>query len=400
MVAQSNQLAPWQERIGEAGLDGWLIADFRWNNPLFARLLDLQSGILTRRSFLWLPRAGAGEPRVLVSATDGHTLSGLPYAVTAYRSYDAMTDALREMLPSGSRVAMEYTPFGTLPTVSRVDAGLVELIRSLGVEVVSSGGLVAALEVWSDRQMEQHRRAARGVDEARRVALQRATESLLAGERVTEGSVARTILRVFEDLGLAANSDPDVGVGPHAADPHYSLAPGDDGAEVVRGEVLLIDLWCKLPGEPTAPFADSTWMAFVGANPPSDIQAAFGAVATARRAAVEAVDASTRAGRSITGREADAAARAVLIAAGYGDQIVHRTGHSLGIDHVHGVGTNLDSVEFPDDRSLLPGSGFTVEPGIYFPGRFGMRSEVSAILRPDHVDVTTESQNTLTVLDV
>jgi Xaa-Pro aminopeptidase len=400
MVTQSNDLVAWQQRIAEAGLDGWLIADFRWNNPLFARLLDLHSGILTRRSFLWLPQAGAGEPRVVVSATDAHALSGLPYPVTAYRSYDAMTAALREMIPRESRVAMEYTPFGTLPTVSRVDAGLVELIRSFGVEVVSSGSLVAALEVWSDRQIELHRRAAHGVDEARRVALQRCDEALRAGERVTEGSVGRVILRVFEDLGLAANSDPDVGVGSHAADPHYSLAPGDSGADVVRGEVLLIDLWCRVPGEPDAPFADSTWMAFVGANPPADVQAAFDAVAAARRTAVQAVDASLRAGQSIAGSAADRAAREVLIAAGYEDQIVHRTGHSLGIDHVHGVGTNLDSVEFPDDRPLLTNSGFTVEPGLYFPGRFGIRSEVSAILRADHVEITTESQDTLTLLHV
>jgi Xaa-Pro aminopeptidase len=400
MTASTETLTAWQDRIADAGLDGWLVADFRWNNPLFARLLDLHSGILTRRSFLWLPARGRGEPRVVVSATDGHALAGLPWEVRAYRSYTEMTEILAGILTGGGRIAMEYVPFGTLPTVSRVDAGLVELIRSFGVEVTSSGALVSTLEVWGARQADLHRRAARGVDEARRVALVRTEAALRAGEPVTEGSVGRIILSVFSDLGLEPGDGPDVGAGPHGADPHYSLAPGDDGAPVVRGEVLLIDLWCRVRGEPDAPYADSTWMAYAGTQPPPDITAAFNAVRDARNAAVALIDRTTRDRREIAGREADRAAREVLMAAGFTDALVHRTGHSLGIDHVHGVGTNLDDVEFPDDRPLVLGSGFTVEPGIYFPGRFGMRSEVSAILAPEGVEVTTESQTTLTLLDV
>jgi len=395
--ALGARLAQWMHRIAEAGLDGWLIADFRWNNPLFAKLLDLHTGILTRRCFLWLPAYGQGEPLVLASQIDGHTVSTLPCPVRLYRGYEEMSSLLHGLLPAGHRVAMEYVEHGLLPTISRVDAGLVELVRSFGAQVVSSSSLIAALEVWDETQRALHLKSALAVDEARRLALKRCGELLRRGERVTEGLLAQVISAYFDDHGFVTGGDPDVGVDAHSADPHYSLG-GGEGAEITANAVLLIDLWAKVRDAANAPFADSTWMSYTGPTPPADVQHAFTTARQARDAAIDHINTARASGVVVTGREVDQVTRAVILAAGLGDHLMHRTGHSLGADHTHGMGTNLDDIEFPDDRPLLPWCGFTVEPGLYWPGRFGIRLEVSAILLPDRVQVTTESQQELTLI--
>jgi Xaa-Pro aminopeptidase len=292
---------------------------------------------------------------------------------------------------------MEYVAHGLLPTVSRVDGGLIELVRDYGVDVVSSGSLIAALEVWDDRQRALHERAARAVDEARRLALGRCAELLRRGEPTSEGALAGYITAYFATQGLTGGDGPDVAVDAHAADPHYRVDEGE-GAPITPGSVLLIDLWARVRDADDAPYADSTWMAYTAPAPPPDLQRAFAAVRQARDDAVAAVAAATRAGAPITGREVDRVARAAIAGVGLAALLVHRTGHSLGCDHVHGMGTNLDDVEFPDDRPLLPYGGFTVEPGLYWPGRFGVRLEVSAILYPDGPHLTTESQSDLTLI--
>jgi Xaa-Pro aminopeptidase len=201
--------------------------------------------------------------------------------------------------------------------------------------------------------------------------------------------LADLIATAFTDNGMEAHA-PDVGVGAHAADPHYSIA--GEGAEIGRDQVLLLDLATKLRDVDGAPYGDTTWMTFTGPEPPADLLHTFALVRAARDAAIDAINAATAANRTMRGQEVDRIARSVIADAGMADHLIHRTGHSLGTDHVHGMGTNLDDIEFPDDRSLLRESGFTVEPGLYFPGRFGVRLEVSAILHADGVEVTTERQ--------
>jgi Xaa-Pro aminopeptidase len=384
--------------VGEAGFAGWLVADFRWNNPLFSRLLGLGSGLLTRRAFLWLPAHGRGEPCVIASRVDGHSVSGLDCRVLLYSGFEEMTSFLQLLLPRGEPVAMEYVERGTLPTVSRVDGGLLDLVRECGVEIVSSGPLISALEVWHETQRAHHERAAQVVDQARRLALQWCEERLGRREQITEGAVVSVITSYFADQGVEADHDPDVATGANAADPHYGIGTGS-GSAIEHDNVLLIDLFGRVRDAAEAPYADSTWMAFTGPRPPDDVLRAFDVVRDARDAALDAIADATHAGISLAGREVDRAARAVLAERGFTDRIIHRTGHSLGIDHVHGMGTNLDDVEFPDDRPLLAYSGFTVEPGLYWPGRFGIRLEVSAILFPDGPHVTTERQQSLTLIN-
>jgi Xaa-Pro aminopeptidase len=389
-------LERWMGLVADQGFDGWLIADFRWNNPLFARLLQLHTGMLTRRAFLWLPAHGHCEPHVLVSRVDAHTVSHLAIPVTRYAGLDEMVDALRRLLSPGATIAMEYVERGVLPTVSRVDAGLIELVRSLGVRVVSSGSLISAIEVWDEHQRTLHERAASGVDLARALALHRCGELLQNGERVSERTLADVILRYFADQGFDDGHDPAVSADAHAADLHYTIE--GEGAEITRDAVLLMDIVTRVRDADAAPFADTTWMAYTGSTPPRDLVNVFEVVRDARDAAIAAIDDATRTGRTLAGREVDRVARDVIASAGLADQIGHRTGHSLGTDHVHGMGTNLDDVEFPDDRPLLVGSGFTIEPGLYWPDRFGVRLEVSTVLLPDGLRVTTERQKELTLI--
>jgi hypothetical protein len=197
--------------VGEAGLAGWLIADFRGTNPLFARVLDLHARPLTRRCFLWIPAAGRGEPRVITSRVDGQAVTDLVCPVSLYARFEEMASLLRTTIPRDGRVAMEYVARGLLPTVSRVDAGLIDLVRSYGVDVVSSGALIATVEIWNDRQRTLHERAARGVDAARRLALQRCGELLGRGEHVTEGTLRAVLTAYFAGEGLAAGP---AGMGP------------------------------------------------------------------------------------------------------------------------------------------------------------------------------------------
>lgn len=390
-------LQRWTTLVEDAGLDGWLVADFRWSSPVFARLLGLQGGILTRRCFLWLPAPGRGEPSVLASKVDGQAFEGLDCTVTLYGCFEEMCARLREVLPAGGRVAMEYAQRGALPTVSRVDGGLIDLIREMDVTVVSSGALISRLEIWDERQRSLHERAAHAVDHVRRLALQRCREALNEGDRITEGALATFITHAFEEQGVTSGDSPDVAVNSHAADPHYSTA-GGEGAAIERDAVLLIDLYAKVRDSVDAPYADSTWMAYTGPTPPPELLRIFEATRAARDAALAALTDATRAGRTPSGREIDRVTRASVARGGLEGHLLHRTGHNLGTDHVHGMGTNLDDVEFPDDRPLLPWSGFTVEPGLYLPGRFGVRLEVSVILHPDGPHLTTERQEELTVL--
>ncbi|HEY8476199.1 MAG TPA: M24 family metallopeptidase, partial [Chloroflexota bacterium] len=274
-----------------------------------------------------------------------------------------------------------------------VDAGLVEFVRSLGVDVRSSGDLISGVVAWDARQLHLHREAAVGVDAARAEAFAAAVEAVSKGQTVTEWDLVQLMSAVMASRGLVTTDPPHAATNERTADPHYAPSP-EQPVEVRAGDVLLVDVWGRLD-EPGAPYADTTWVAYLGERPPDELVRVFDVVARARDEALAFIESSWRAGRPVRGREVDRVARAVIEKEGYGDYFTHRTGHSLGWSHVHGEGTNLDDLEFPDDRLLRPGAGFTVEPGVYLPGRFGVRLEVSVALTLGGPEVTTAVQQRL-----
>lgn len=384
-----------QDAIGAEGLDGWLLYDFRDNNPLACRVLGLgPEAHLTRRLFCFVP--AEGEPLKLVHRIEDSVLAAVPGKTMLYSSADEMRGALTEMLNGVGRAAMEYAPDGTNPYISLVDAGTVELVRSIGAEVASSGNLVQRFDaVWSGAQWAAHREASAGVLAAFDAAWAMVRECLAAGESLRETEVQAVMLDRLAGAGLVTDHPPIVAVGPNSGNAHYAPQAGSD-AEIVKDAFLLIDAWGKLD-HPDAVYADYTRVAYTGDAVTPMIAEVFGVVAAARDAAVSLVEKAFSDGATLEGWEVDRAARGVIEAAGYADAFVHRTGHSIGRE-LHGSGAHMDSLETRDERTVMPGTCFSIEPGIYLP-EFGVRSEVNLYVDPQgKVHVTGEPQSEVLLL--
>jgi len=363
-----------QRALGPEGLDGWLLYDFHGSNPIAAKLAGLTDGghMTTRRWYYLIP--ATGEPRAVVHAIERHNLDALPGEKIVYAGRRQLDAALTQLLRGVRRIAMEYSPDCAIPYLSRVDAGTVEAIRQRGVEIVSSGDLAQQFEAtWTAAQLASHRTASEALYRIKDRAFALVAEALGNGSRLTEYAVQQRMVKWFAEESLVSDSPPVVAIGANSGNPHY-LPTAERSRPIVADQVLLLDLWGKRP-EPGAVFADITWVAVTSRTVPPEPMRTFRAVADARDTAVAFVEDAARAGRDVRGWEVDRAARAVLERAGYADHILHRTGHSLG-ESVHGNGVHLDDYETHDDRRVLPGAGFTIEPGLYFDG-FGVRTEIN-----------------------
>jgi Xaa-Pro aminopeptidase len=378
-----------QRALQEQALDGWLWYDFQGANPIAQRLAGLNAGghMATRRWFYFIP--AAGEPRGLVHAIERHNLDRLPGAKTAYAGRQQLESALKTLLNGAHRIAMEYSPKGAIPYVSRVDAGTLELVRSHGVDVVSSGDLVQQFEAqWGDEGVRSHRAAAEKLYRIKDRAFEAIAARVRDGVATTEYDIQQQMWQWFAEEGLTSDAAPLVAAMENASNPHYS--PTETSSRAIRAnELVLLDLWGKLHS-PGAVFADISWVGFTGADVPDDMTRVFAAARDARDAAVTFVQDAAAHKRDVRGYELDRAARAVIEAAGYGGYILHRTGHSLG-ETVHGNGAHLDDYETHDERRLLPGTGFTIEPGIYLE-RFGVRTEINVVWTAAGPEVTGPRQ--------
>jgi Xaa-Pro aminopeptidase len=384
-----------QRALHEESLDGWLLYDFHGSNPIAAALAGVGRGghITTRRWYYLIP--AAGTPRGLVHAIERNTLDHLPGETTAYAGRRQLEDGLTGLLSGMRRVAMEYSPLCAIPYLSRVDAGTAEAVRSRGVEILSSGDLVQRFEAaWSADQLASHEAASAALYRIKDRAFEAAAAALRTGTTLTEHQLQQQMAAWFDEEGLVSDSPPVVAVGANAGNPHY-LPTSERTLPVVADEVLLLDLWGKLR-HPGAVFADITWVGVTSRTAPAEPEEAFRTAAAARDAAVRLVEEAAASGRELRGFEVDREARRVLQDAGYGAQIMHRTGHSLG-ESVHGNGVHLDDYETHDDRRLLPGTGFTIEPGLYF-AHFGVRTEINMFRGEREARVTGPRQMTLVTL--
>jgi Xaa-Pro dipeptidase len=384
-----------QKALKADGLDAWLLYDFQGSNPVSYRLAGMGGAghLATRRWFYLIPQSG--EPRALVHAIESRNLDHLPGSKTVYAGRDKLSAGLEGILSGTKRIAMEYSPNCAIPYVSRVDAGTIELIRGLGVEVVSSGDLIQQFEShWTTTAINTHRTASEKLYRIKDQAFDEVARRLRDGVSTTEYDIQQKMVSWFREEGLVSDSAPCVSAQENAGNPHY-LATAAEHRLIREDELVLLDLWGKLT-DPGAVYADITWMGFAGKSVPEKMTRAFAAIAAARDAAVTVVEDAAAAGRDVRGYEADRAARKVLIEAGYEDAIMHRTGHSLG-ENVHGNGAHLDDYETYDERRLLPGSGFTIEPGLYFKD-FGVRTEINMVWTPKGPEVTGPRQNAILCL--
>jgi Xaa-Pro aminopeptidase len=383
-----------QRALVEDGLDGWLLYDFQGSNPIATRLSGLAATkkMTTRRWYYLIP--ASGEPRGLVHAIERHNLDGLPGEKQPYSGRDRLVGGLRDLLKGMKRVAMEYSPGNNIPYISRVDAGTVEAVRELGVDVVSSGDLVQRFEaIWSEEALASHRQASDALYRIKDRAFALVRERLTS-EPLTEYDVQLAMLGWFEEEGLISDATPNVSAQENAGNPHYHPSRSLHRA-IGPDEILLLDLWGKLP-TPGAVFADITWVGFTGPRVPDEYARAFAAACGGRDAAVALVESAVHEGRELRGYEVDRACREVVEQAGYGAQFIHRTGHSLG-ETVHGNGVHLDDYETHDDRRLIPGTGFTIEPGVYTE-TFGVRTEINMFVGEHEAQVSGPIQQEIVTL--
>jgi len=385
-----------QAALSTEGVDAWLLYDFRGQNPIAGDVTGVsrQEGHLATRRWYYLIPA-KGEPRGLTHAIERDALAHLPGTTERYAGRDQLEAGLKRLLSGLRRVAMEYSPECAIPYVSRVDAGTVELVRRCGVDVVSSADLIQrfATTLTSD-QIQMHRAASEKVYRVKDRAFEAIARQVRDGVATNEYSIQQQMAGWFREEGLVSDSDPNVSVGENAGNPHY-LPTASSHRAIGRDELVLIDLWGKLD-RPGAVFADITWVGFTGKRPPKAYVDAFAAICEARDAAIALAQSALRSGRDVRGWEVDRAASAVLRNAGFGEHILHRTGHSLG-ETVHGNGANMDDYETHDDRRLIEGSAFTIEPGLYFPD-FGVRTEINMVVGHRDATVTGPSQTEILAL--
>ena len=351
-----------------AGADGWLLYDFRGVNPVAGRVLGLR-GMGTRRLFALFPKEG--EPVAVAHRIELQGLADFPGTVVPYSRWEELHDALRTIV-SGKTLAMEISPEDAVPYLDRVPHGVVGLLTRLGARIVPSGQLVTTFAArWSEPEREGHISAAEALAEIAQAALAGAVRE--GGTGLSETALQRRVIDAIHARGLVFDHPPIVAFGANAANPHYEPAAGSD-ARLEPNQVILLDLWAGSALDTV--FADQTWMGFSGDNPPDRVLRVWETVRAAREAACRLIEERVRAGEAVSGFEGDRAARSVIEDAGFGAYFVHRTGHSIDRD-LHGSGPHLDDYETHDDRRLVPGVGFSVEPGIYLPGEFGVRSEVN-----------------------
>ena len=389
-------IAAIQKTLAEQQLDGWLLYDFRGTNPIARSVIGFdEKQIGTRRWFYLIPRSG--EPVAILHVIEPNALKGAPGRAVLYRSWRELEALLAEHLKGLRKVAMEYSPGAAIPYVGRVDAGTVEMVRAAGPEVVSSADLVVIFEArWTPEQKALHDRAAKDTLLAKDEAFALIRERLAANLPVKESEVQALIQSRFESRGLMTHHPCIVAVNEHASDPHFETSAGSDDRTIQKGDLVLIDLWAKVANDPRAVYYDATWMGYCGSQVPARMREVWETVKGARDAAIAFVKDSVVAGRAIHGFEVDDVSRGYIEARGYGKYFLHRTGHSIGYE-VHGNGVNIDNLETRDQRRIVPGVCFSIEPGVYLP-EFGVRSEIDMFIGESQAEVTGDIQHELLLL--
>ena len=383
-----------QTALREDGLDGWLLYDFHGSNPIARSLAGVNGAkMTTRRWYYFVP--AKGQPRALVHAIERHTLDSLPGDTQIYAGREALGTGLDALMHGVRRVAMEYSPENAIPYVGRVDAGTIEAIRRRGVEVVSSGDLVQRFVArWSDQALATHLEASEALYRVKDRAFEAIAARVRGGEPTTEHDVQQLMMGWFAEEGLITDAPPLVASMENAGNPHY-VPPATGSRVISSNELVLLDLWGKRD-QPGAVYADITWVGFTGARVPDEFATAFAAAAAARDAAVSLVQKAARDASDLRGWQVDRAARTVLAERGFGAHVLHRTGHNLGTE-VHGNGVHMDDYETHDDRRILPGTGFTIEPGLYF-DHFGVRTEINVFVGANEARVSGPSQAAILTL--
>lgn len=377
-----------QTALQARNIPAWLFCDHHHRDALAYRILGLPESLMVSRRWFYLIPA-QGEPVKLLHRIEPHHLDALPGHVRVYAAWQELVSNLGEMLSGVTTVAMQFSANNMIFTVSIVDAGTVDLIRSLGVTVVSSANLVAQFEAtWTEEQIHSHFAARDSIDAIMAAVFPEIGRQVRNGGS-DEFQIQQWLMEAFQREDLVADSPPIVAVNQHSSDPHYGPTAGHS-SRICEGDFVLLDVWAKKKTA-GAVYYDISWTGFVGPSPPDRIHEIFNLVRLSRDAAIEKVTSVIGSGNRLCGWEVDKSARDVLEAAGYGKYLNNRVGHSIGTE-VHGNGANMDNFESRDERELLPNTCFSIEPGIYLP-EFGLRSEINMLVRRGSAEITGRVQN-------
>ena len=381
-----------QSALREANLDGWLFYDHHHRDPLAYSILGLDPNAhVTRRWFYLIP--ANDEPKKLVHRIEAGRLDSLPGTKSVYSSWQELEAQIEALLAGQTKLAMQYSPRNAIMYVSMVDAGTIELLRGLGKEIVSSADLVSHFEaVLTDAQLATHYVAQKHIDEILAAAWKEIGARASSGG-TDEHAMVQYLQEAMARAGLDWEHGPNVSAGPNSADSHYEPTAASSRS-IGKGDFVLIDIWAKLKDDPSAVWYDITWTGVVGREPTEREHLIFNTVRDARDASIKVVQDAFAANQSIAGWQADDASRNVIRKAGFGDWFTHRTGHNIGTV-LHGNGAHLDNLETHDERLILPNTCFSVEPGLYFTGEFGIRSEVDMLARRGKAEVTGRIQTEL-----
>ena len=362
-----------QQALREEHIDGWLFYNFRGSNVFATRILNLPSHIMqTRRYFYFIPAEGSAQK--LVHNIEQWNLDSLPGDKTLYVSWQSLREGVKKIAGGAKKVAMEYSPMNNIPYVSNVDGGTIELVRSLGLEVVTSANLVSRFEAtWDDEQAEDNMVTAKHLRQIVDLTFGFIKQRIVSNTSLTEYDVQQFMLSEFRKRGIKTESDPNCSVNANSANPHYEPTK-EIHSPVKKGDFVLLDLWAK-KDKPRSVYGDITWTGYIGETVPDEYTKIFDIVKGGRDAALRFVQDAFKAGKEICGYQIDDAARNFFKEKGYDQYFVHRTGHSIG-EEIHGNGANIDNLETRDERRIIPRTSFSIEPGIYLPGKFGVRSEI------------------------
>jgi Xaa-Pro dipeptidase len=382
-----------QAALKHQGVDGWLFYDFRGSDILAPRILGVTRLGGSRRWFYYVP--ASGEPVKVVHAIEPGQLDALPGRKLIYREWQLLRDQVAKAIfgekgKGSARIVMQYSPNNDIPYISRVDAGTIEMVRSTGVKIESSADLVQQFEaVWTPEQLALHTEAATKMQKVILETFAEIKRRINENVPTTENDVQQFMMKRYGEEGM--NPSPMiVAVNANAASPHYFPRQGQ-GAQIKRGDLVLIDTVTKMANRQRAPAADLTWVGYVGETVPEEYVKIWNIVFEAQQSALRAVREAFKSSRPITGAQVDDVSRGVIRRAGYADQFLHRTGHSIG-EEGHGNGANIDNLETRDSRRLIPGTAFSIEPGIYLEGKFGVRSEIDVYINGTEVIVTAPHQ--------
>ena len=382
--------------LDEHQIDGWLLYDFHRQNHQAVQFLEIPpSTHLTRRLFYWIPKEG--EPLKLVHAVEPFVLDHLPGDKKVYHTWQSFESSLKELILGKKVIAMEYSPKSRIPYISLVDGGILDLIKEYGVHVVSSGAFLQYFTcVWTERQLELHLEAASHLDEIAEKTWLWISQQLKQNKTVSEYDIQQLILKEMKDRNCEMEGLPICAIGAHTADPHYTPS-AHKSSHVQKGDLILIDLWCK-KNAPEAVYADITRVAVAACCPSAHQQEVFDVVRQAQRKATDFIRTAIEKGHSIKGYEVDRLCRKEIEEAGYAEYFIHRTGHNIHIE-THGPGANLDSFETFDERPLIAQTCFSIEPGIYLPGQFGVRLEYDVYIhKTNRIQITGGIQDNLICL--